>query len=275
MGTLPLSPLGKATVYADRYDAALLYPVERAPQRDELGIGTLLPFAGQDRWTAWEVFWLDPQGGARAGVATFDVPCTSPRIVESKSVKLWLVSMNAARFAAPDDVRETMVRELSAATGAPVAVDLMLPEAWHRLARSDPAGRCIDTGAARNLPERPDASVLACVPGARVAGETLVSHAFRSVCPVTGQPDYATLRVDYDGARLDALALSAYLAGFRRHPGFHEACVERIFVDIARACAPTRLVVEARFTRRGGLDINPLRATPGALPVHALPTLRQ
>ena len=275
MGTIPLSPLGKATVYADRYDPALLYPVERAPQREELDLAGSLPFSGHDRWTAWEVFWLDANGRAQVGIATFDVPCDSPRIVESKSVKLWLVSMNAARFGAPEEVRASMVRELSAATGTAVAVTLVLPDDWSALVRADPAGRVIDAEAPPNLPERPDAGVLACAPGHSVAGETLVSHAFRSLCPVTGQPDYATIRIDYDGLGLDAAALSAYLAGFRSHPGFHEACVERIFVDIARACGPSRLVVEARFSRRGGVDINPVRASAGALPAGVPPTLRQ
>ncbi len=273
MGTIPDSPLGKAARPPQAYDPGLLYPVERAPQRDALGLRGPLPFDGNDRWTAWEATWLDALSRPRVAVAVFDVPCTSPRLVESKSVKLWLASLAHARFATEGEYAAALRRDLAAAVGAVVQVSLHLPGDWARaLARREPEGAAIDDETPIALPDAPDAALLACA-GER-ADEVLVMRAFRSVCPVTGQPDTAEVSIAYRGARLERSALYAYLLGFRQHPGFHEHCVERIFVDIDRACAPEALRVEARFARRGGVDINPLRQrgmTGGA----RAPTLRQ
>lgn len=272
MGTIPDSPLGKAAHYPDRYDPSLLYPVERAPQRAELGIDATLPFAGTDRWTAWEATWLDVHGRPQVAIVTFDIPCTSPRIVESKSVKLWLTSLNHAVFATAESYRGTVQRDLAAATGAEPEVRVHLPADWPTaLRRATPEGAPIDDVLPASLPAAPDASLL--VAHDETVAETLRFAGFRSVCPVTGQPDFADVIVAYAGPRLDRAGLLAYLLGFRRHPGFHEHCVERIHVDVLRACAPSALRVEARFTRRGGLDINPVRHR-GAAPASA-PTYRQ
>ena len=272
MGTIPDSPLGKVTHYPEVYDAGLLYAVDRAPQRRELGL-TVLPFVGLDRWTAWELTWLDRMGRAQAAISTFDVPCTSPRIVESKSVKLWLASLYNERFDSEAMVRDLMLRDLAAATGATVQVALDLPATWPRYARRDGGGASLDGERAAAFPSFPDAALLHA--GADHAEESLVSRTFRSVCPVTGQPDYACVTIHYRGARIDRPALAAYLRGYRRQPGFHEHCVERIFVDVKRACAPERLAVEARFTRRGGLDINPFRTSEAGFGSPGAPTLRQ
>ena len=272
VGTIPDSPLGKATHYPEVYDAGLLYPVDRAPQRRELGL-TALPFVGLDRWTAWELTWLDRMGRARSAIATFDVPCVSPRIVESKSVKLWLASLYNERFDADAMVRDLLLRDLSAATGATVDVELDLPATWSRYARREGGGASLDDESVVAFPSVPDASLLRSAGGP--VDEALVSHTFRSVCPVTGQPDYACVTIRYRGARIDRSGLAAYLRGYRREPGFHEHCVERIFVDVKRACAPDRLAVEARFTRRGGLDINPFRTSDAGFGSPGEPTLRQ
>jgi len=273
LGTIPDSPLGKAARPPQAYDPGLLYPVERAPQRDALGLRGPLWFDGSDRWTAWEASWLDALSRPRVAVAVFDVPCTSPRLVESKSVKLWLASLAHARFATEGEYAATLRRDLAAAVGADVQVSVHLPGDWGRaLARREREGAAIDDEVPIALPDAPQAGLLACS-GER-ADETLVMRAFRSVCPVTGQPDAAEVSIAYRGARIERSALYAYLLGFRQHPGFHEHCVERIFVDIDRACAPEALRVEARFVRRGGVDINPLRQrgmTGGA----GAPTLRQ
>lgn len=273
MGSIPDSPLGKATRYPEAYDPGLLYPIERAPQRAVIGVGAALPFSGIDRWTAWEATWLDASGRPRVAIVTFDVACTSPRLVESKSVKLWLTSLANARFASPAALASALARDLSAAVGADVDVGVHLPSDWARLlARRDPPGEALDDEVPDALPAAPDVAVLRCA-GDDVE-ETLYTRAFRSLCPVTGQPDYADVVVAYRGARLARPALYAYLMGFRQHPGFHEHCVERIFVDLATACQPQALLVEARFTRRGGVDINPVRAA--GRPVHASsPTFRQ
>ena len=178
-------------------------------------------------------------------------------IVESKSAKLYFTALNDTRFDSGDDYRATIVRDLSAATAADVRVELIAPDDARRLARAAPAGLCLDTLALPALHAAPDAAQLA-VGDVRVA-ESLVTQRFRSVCPVTGQPDYATLAIAYRGAAIDHAALLAYLVAFRRHPGFHEHCVERIFADVTSACAPDALAVSARFTRRGGIDISPWR----------------
>lgn len=273
MGTIPDSPLGKATHYPEAYDAGLLYPVDRAPQRHALGLSETLPFAGADSWTAWELAWLDGSGRPQAAIATFEVPCTSPRIVESKSVKLWLASLYNERFDSAASVRDLLVHALSAATGAVVDLRLDLPETWERYSRREGDGVPLDDDVPFTFPSFPDASLLRGS-GANV-DEALVSRTFRSVCPVTGQPDYACMTIHYRGRRIERPALAAYLYGYRRHPGFHEHCVERIFVDVKRACAPDRLAVEARFTRRGGVDINPFRTSDVAFGSPGVPALRQ
>jgi 7-cyano-7-deazaguanine reductase len=273
MGRIADSPLGKAARYPDAYDPTLLYPVERAPQREALGLTGALPFDGVDRWTAWEASWLDASGLPRVAIARFAVPCTSPRMVESKSVKLWLVSLNNARFDTPEAFRAALVRDLGAATGATVDVDLDLPAAWPALQRGEVAGEAIDYTPPASFPAVPDPSFLRAA-GAQVE-ETLATRTFRSVCPVTGQPDYACMTIRYRGAAIDRRGLLAYLIGYRHHPGFHEHCVESIFVDVLRECRPERLSVEARFTRRGGVDINPFRTSAPADVPRSKPTLRQ
>lgn len=272
MGTIESSPLGRATHYPDHYDAGLLYPVERALQREALGITGAPPFGGNDRWRAWEVMWLDGEGRPRAAIATFDVPCTSPRIVESKSVKLWLASLNHARFDTPERLRETLSRDLSRGTGARIDVVLDLPDSWERHARREPIGEPIDDDLPIAMPAGPDSALLRTHPNS--VDESLVSRTFRSVCPVTSQPDYACVSVCYRGLRIDRASLASYLGSYYNHPGFHEHCVERIFLDLLHACLPLRLTVEAQFTRRGGIDISPLRTNAQAQ-ASASPTLRQ
>ncbi|GIK87578.1 MAG: NADPH-dependent 7-cyano-7-deazaguanine reductase [Betaproteobacteria bacterium] len=273
LGSLGGSPLGRPARVPEAYDAGLLYPVARAPQRAELGLHGALPFGGADRWTAWEATWTDERGRPRVAIATFDVPCTSPRLVESKSVKLWLASLAHVRLPSPDALRALLARDLAGAVGAEVDVAVHLPPAWPRLfARAEPQGLCLDDEQPSALPAAPDAALLQCADD--VAEEALYTRAFRAVCPVTGQPDHADVVVTYRGRRLQRAGLYAYLIGFRRHAGFHEHCVERIFADVAAACRPQALRVEARFTRRGGLDINPVRVA-GMAGGFSPPTLRQ
>jgi 7-cyano-7-deazaguanine reductase len=273
MTDLAASPLGRATVYAETYDAGLLFAVERAPLRSGLRFGAALPFRGADLWTAYEVSWLDPQGKPQLAVATFAVPAHSPRIVESKSVKLYLASLNQARFASAGTVEATLARDLSAATGAPVQTVLATPAAFAARGRQELDGESLDA-----LPLAVDAFVPE--PDALRAAGAVVEKAwttrlFRSVCPVTGQPDYASVRIRFRGPAIDPSGLLRYLVSFRRHPGFHEHCVERIFADIRERCRPETLAVYARFTRRGGVDINPFR-TSGDDPVpENVPTAQQ
>jgi 7-cyano-7-deazaguanine reductase len=255
------SLLGREVAYPRHYDPALLFPVARAPARAALGIEGALPFAGHDRWHAYELSWLDPRGKPQVATATLLVPATTPHLVESKSLKLYLNSLNAERFDAPEAVRLRIADDLSRAAGGPVEVRFGLPAAG-----GDDGAACVDAievDIDRYGP--PDPGLLRADPGAE-ADEVLRSHLLKSNCPVTGQPDWATIDIAYRGPRIDRAALLRYLVSFRDHAGFHEQCVEQVFVDVLARCAPRRLSVEARYTRRGGLDINPWRATPGVPP---------
>ena len=259
-------PLGKATDTPAHYDPGLLYPISRAEGRAQLSLipGETLPFWGEDLWNAYEVSWLDESGKPEVAMMTFRVPATSPFLVESKSLKLYLNSFNMTSFAAREAVTDTVEYDLSQATGMPVGVTLRTPERFGELQRGAPAGKALDQVAPRLVGYTVDASGLSG--GASECSESWITQLFRSVCPVTGQPDWGTVRVSYTGPCIDPAGLLGYLISYRQHAGFHENCVERIFVDISDRCRPTQLTVAARFTRRGGLDINPIRASqPEAL----------
>jgi 7-cyano-7-deazaguanine reductase len=263
------SPLGKATVYADRYDASLLFPIPRQGKRDEIGVSAgTLPFHGVDVWNGYELSWLDARGKPVVAVAEFRFPATTPNIVESKSFKLYLNSFAQERMADDAQVLATLVRDLSAASGGPVDVVLRAPNDLDGTPLGEPEGILLDT---QELdfdsygPPRPD--FLATRDGD--VREVLVSHLLRSNCPVTGQPDWGSVQIAYTGAPIDRAGLLRYLVSFRSHTEFHEQCVERIFMDLRARCAPRELSVYARYTRRGGLDINPFRSTdPAAVPAN-------
>ncbi|PWK92289.1 NADPH-dependent 7-cyano-7-deazaguanine reductase QueF [Fulvimonas soli] len=267
MSTPEHSPLGKATVYADRYDPALLFPIPRAPKRAELGLHGALPFRGVDVWNAYELSWLDARGKPRVALAEFRVPADSPNIVESKSFKLYLNGFAQERVADEEALAATLARDLSAAAGAPVGVALHAPSA-RGLPFADLDGDSIDA-LELDLDDYgpPKAGHLRADASAAEVEETLVSDLLRSNCPVTGQPDWGSVQIRYRGAPIDRAGLLRYLVSFRTHSEFHEQCVERIFVDVMARCAPRELSVYARYTRRGGLDINPFRSTdPQAAP---------
>ena len=256
-------PLGRSVAYASRYDPGLLFPIARAIGRVELGLGAALPFDGVDVWNAYELSWLDARGKPEVALAEFRVPASSPNIVESKSFKLYLNSYNQERLASIDAMRERLVHDLSAASGAAVEVTLLPPARFAALALRELDGESIDDLALDVDDYGPPNPAHLRADGAPVE-ETLVSNLLKSNCPVTGQPDWASVQVRYRGPRIARDGLLRYLVSFREHAGFHEQCVERIFVDVTRRCAPVALEVYARYTRRGGLDINPWRASTGA-----------
>ena len=268
------APLGHPTGYPDAYTPALLYALPRAPQRAALGIGAALPFQGADVWTAYDVTWIDPRGRPQVAIATLEVPADSPSIIESKSMKLYLGSYAQTRFDAAGDVTAAITHDLTAAAGAPVRVVLDLPERFAAVTLSELDGIDLDVLDVACSTYDVDPSLLAVGAGTRVA-ETLRSDLFRSMCPVTGQPDVGSVRIAYEGAPLDRPGLLRYLVSYRCHAGFHEHCVERIFMDIKARCAPERLTVAARFTRRGGLDINPFRTDAGVAVPANVRTARQ
>lgn len=255
----PALPLGRHVDYPRHYDATLLFPIARSIGRSEIGIDdAALPFIGIDRWHAYELSWLDGRGKPCMATATFEVPADSPFLIESKSLKLYLNSFNATRFDDAHAVHARMVEDLGRVAGAAVDVAFGLPPMT-----APGEADCID---ALDLDIEhygpPDASLLRA-DDVDIVDEALCSSLLKSNCPVTGQPDWATVVIAYRGPRLDRAALLRYLVSFRDHAEFHEQCVERIFTDLAGQARPVALSVEARYTRRGGLDINPWRATAG------------
>ncbi|NUO77739.1 MAG: NADPH-dependent 7-cyano-7-deazaguanine reductase QueF [Lysobacter sp.] len=249
-------PLGRHVDYPREYDPSLLFPIARALGRSHIGLSDqALPFVGLDRWHAYELSWLDPRGKPCMATATLSVPADSPNLVESKSLKLYLNSYNASRFDSAEAVRARIAGDLSKCAGAPVEVAFGLPPVRESAAESlDGLDIAIDDYGP------PNAAHLSA-DADRVVEETLSSGLLKSNCPVTGQPDWARVDIAYRGPRLDRAGLLRYLVSFRDHAEFHEQCVERIFADLLRLAAPQALSVEARYTRRGGLDINPWRAT--------------
>lgn len=265
MNTPEHSPLGQSSDYPRHYDPSQLFPIPRAGKRHEIGIDGALPFHGVDIWNAYELSWLDARGKPQVAVACFEVPATSPNIIESKSFKLYLNSFAAERID-ETTLQARLQADLAAAAGARVSVRLTAAGDFTRLALSEPKGTLIDTldiGIDHYGPPHPAFLATAAIP----AEERLVSHLLKSNCPVTGQPDWGSVIIDYRGPAIDHAGLLRYLVSFREHNEFHEQCVERIFMDLSRHCAPERLSVYARYTRRGGLDINPFRSSqPGIDP---------
>jgi len=272
MNTPQDSSLGREVAYPDRYAPDLLFPIPRAGARAELGLEpeAPLPFIGHDRWHAFELSWLDLRGKPVVATATLQVPADSPCLIESKSLKLYLNSLNGERFADADAVQARVVADLSSRAGAPVFLAFGLPP----LAAAEDA-QCLDAIEADFEHYGPPMPQLLQADPAQVVEERLYSALLKSNCPVTGQPDWASVHLHYTGPKIDPLGLLRYLVSFRNHAGFHEQCVERIFLDLLHQCRPQRLSVHARYTRRGGLDINPWRATPGEVPPPAVRDLRQ
>ncbi|MCY7353756.1 MAG: NADPH-dependent 7-cyano-7-deazaguanine reductase QueF [Lysobacter sp.] len=253
------SLLGQGVAYPQTYDPAVLFPIARALGRNAIGIDDPFPFIGHDRWHAYELSWLDARGKPQVETATLVVPFDSPNLIESKSLKLYFNSLNAHRFDDADIAAMTIAADLSRTAGARVEVMFGLP----MLSAHGEASTCIDMlDLAIDDYGPPNAQHLLADAEA-VVEERLHSQLLKSNCPVTGQPDWASVRVHYHGPRMDRAGLLRYLLSFRDHAEFHEQCVERIFVDVLRQCRAESLSVEARYTRRGGLDINPWRATPG------------
>jgi 7-cyano-7-deazaguanine reductase len=275
MSTPHDSSLGREVAYPTGYDRTLLFPIPRAGARAELGLagGAALPFAGHDRWHAYELGWLDGRGKPRAAAATLHVPASSPNLVESKSLKLYLNSLNGVRFDSDDALRARIIEDLSACAGAAVAFDFGLPPMAG--GRDAGEGQSLDAIEADfDAYGPPDAAYLSA-DGETTVDEYLRSDLLKSNCPVTGQPDWASVHLRYRGPRIDRTGLLRYLVSFREHAEFHEQCVERIFLDVLQRCRPASLSVEARYTRRGGLDINPWRGSVGMPPPPALRDLRQ
>ena len=257
----------------NRHDPKLLRTVPRAAHRRKIGLRGPLPFTGVDAWTAYELSWLDPGGKPRVAIGRFEFRAESPGMIESKSFKLYLNSYSQEPFESPLALERALGNDLAAACGDAVAVRLTLPEAFRRERIGELAGDLIDDLEVATRTYRPDPSFLEAE--GPVIAEALTSNLLKSNCPLTGQPDWASVRVAYRGPRMSRQGLLKYLVSFRRHSEFHEHCVERIFTDILRRCRPERLTVHARYTRRGGIDINPFRTNCGERPFPGRRTARQ
>ncbi len=253
------SPLGKPSRYAEQYDPTLLFPIARSLAREAIGIGAQLPFFGTDIWNAYELSWLNARGKPQIAIATFYVPAESPNIVESKSFKLYLGSFAQTRIESIDALRETLKRDVSAACGASVSVRLATPTEFGKLELDEFDGLSLDRLDLETDVYEPQPSLLSAAFDEAPVEETLFSNLLKSNCPVTGQPDWGSVQLHYVGPQIDQAGLLRYIISYRNHTGFHEQCVERMFVDILRECRPVKLAIYARYTRRGGLDINPFR----------------
>ncbi|MFN4003890.1 MAG: NADPH-dependent 7-cyano-7-deazaguanine reductase QueF [Hylemonella sp.] len=269
------SPLGKAVAYADQYDPTLLYPIARAPKRAEIGVPATPPFVGADLWTAYELSWLNPRGKPQVAIAQFTVPAETPNLIESKSLKLYLNSYNNTRLADAAEVQARLRQDLSEAVWrgserrGSVGVSLIAPEQFELQAIHELDGINLDRLEVECTDYTPAPQLLSAAFDEPPVSETLSSNLLKSNCLVTGQPDWASVQIRYHGPPIDQAGLLRYIVSFRNHNEFHEQCVERIFMDIWQRCKPTQLTVYARYTRRGGLDINPWRTShPQPLPPH-------
>jgi 7-cyano-7-deazaguanine reductase len=277
MNTPHQSQLGKPSSYVDQYDASLLFPIPRATKRAEIGIAGAAPFFGADMWTAFELSWLNLRGKPQVALAHITVPCESSNIIESKSFKLYLNSFNNTRFADADAVRtrlradlgEAVWRDAARSGPAPTSlgVTLLGEDMFDREPVHELDGLSLDRLDIECTRYTPAPELLTVTPDEAPVSEVLTSRLLKSNCLVTGQPDWGSVQISYTGDQIEQGGLLQYLVSFRNHNEFHEQCVERIFMDIWTRCKPLKLAVYARYTRRGGLDINPFRTShPMALP---------
>ncbi len=275
MTTPSESSLGKNTRYSDQYDAALLFPIARAPDRMALGLKAQLPFMGADLWTAYELSWLNLRGKPQVALAHITVPCESVNLIESKSLKLYLGSFNNSRFADAAQVQARLRADLNEVVWrggvlqSSVGVKLIGAELFDREPLFELDGLSLDRLDLDCDQFEPAPELLVSATHEAPVSEVLTSNLLRSNCPVTNQPDWGSVQISYFGPQIDQAGLLRYIVSFRKHNGFHEHCVERMFMDIWQRCQPHKLSIYARYTRRGGLDINPFRSSyPLALPAN-------
>lgn len=255
------TPLGKKSDYVSVYTPSLLSPMPRKDARDQIGITEPLPFRGMDVWTGYELSWLDTKGKPHVGVGHFYFPCTSPFLVESKSFKLYLNSLNQTRFNSTNEVLTTLESDLSTAVGAPVMVNVLTLTKATQDGVGHFAAENIDALDIETNIYQVNADFLSVDDNESLVRESICSDLLKTNCPVTGQPDWASVMISYRGQPIDRAGLLKYIISFREHQDFHENCVEKIFMDIKQRCQPELLTVSARYTRRGGLEINPWRST--------------
>lgn len=250
--------LGKSVKYIEQYTPSLLQGVPRALNRQELNITQQQPFTGKDIWNGYELSWLTEKGKPQIAILRCDIPFDSPNLVESKSFKLYLNSFNQTKVKDKQSLIHMLQTDLSQCAGKSVSVKLFSPSEFSQYQISEFRGECIDDLDIEVERYSPQENILSHY--SDTTSETLFSHLLKSNCLITSQPDWASISIRYQGKRMDRESLLKYLISFRQHNEFHEQCVERIFCDILQQCQPEKLTVYARYTRRGGLDINPFRS---------------
>lgn len=252
------SQLGKSTVYIQTYTPELLYPIPRTLGRNKIGLHTTLPFKGIDIWNGFELSWLNPKGKPEIAIAEFHFPESTLNVIESKSFKLYLNSFNQSHYSSIIEVRNILEKDLSAASQGSVNVKMFSQSEFNAQQVSDFSGIHLDHLDIQTDSYQVDPNFL--ITHDQHAEETLYSHLLKSNCLATGQPDWGSVLIRYNGPKIDHEGLLKYIISYRNHSGFHEHCVEQMFVDILNKCRPEQLTVYARYTRRGGLDINPFRS---------------
>ncbi|MGF1715660.1 NADPH-dependent 7-cyano-7-deazaguanine reductase QueF [Photobacterium chitinilyticum] len=258
--------LGQSTEYKDQYDPSLLQPVPRSLNRDDLALGDSLPFTGYDIWTLYELSWLNSKGLPQVAIGEVRLPASSPNLIESKSFKLYLNSFNQTRFASWQEIADTLQKDLSACAGADVDVTVQPLEDFDNQPIVNFTGKCIDNQDIEISDYEFNPAYLEGAAEGDIITEELNSHLLKSNCLITSQPDWGSVKISYTGKKINREKLLRYLISFRNHNEFHEQCVERIFTDLQKFCQPELLTVYARYTRRGGLDINPYRTNQGKTP---------
>lgn len=264
-------PLGKATAYGDSYDPSLLMPVPRAQTRADLPAD--LPMFGVDDWTGYELSWLNASGRPEVGTLLLRYSASSPAIVESKSLKLYLNGFNQTKINSQTELTARIAADVGQVVGSDVQVHIYSAVESQILAIKPWQDDCVDGIECEIADYQIKPELLKA--GQPQQEQVLTSHLLRSNCPVTNQPDWASVRVHLRGASVQPASLLAYICSFRQHQGFHEQCIERIFSDLWQRLNPEFLSVEGRFTRRGGLDINPFRASRAEAKPLGLRQLRQ
>lgn len=257
-------PLGKETIYESKYNPKLLFPIPRAANRLKIGIKSDLPFYGLDIWNAYELSWLNKKGLPQVAIAVFYIPCDSENIIESKSFKLYLNSFNQTEFSSALEIEDTLIRDLSQAANTDVLVQVENIDEYDPNMTNDLEGQCIDQQDIKIDKYQVDESFLTCDDD--IVEEILYSRLLKSNCPVTNQPDWATVFIKYKGKKINQAGLLKYICSFRDHNDFHENCIEQIYLAIMQQTTPEKLSVYGRFLRRGGLDINPFRSNFESLP---------
>ncbi len=249
------------TVSGDKtYNPKCLFPILRAPKREALGITEALPFFGIDIWNHYEVSWLNLKGKPCVAMARIIYDCDSLYLIESKSLKLYFNSLNQTSFESEKALRVQVEADLSEVLETKVQVELFTSDVWQqRILLPHLEGTCVDELDVACSIYEVDANLLEV--GEKHTKAALSSDLLRSNCPVTNQPDWGSVVVVYEGPEIKPESFLKYIVSFRNHQGFHEQCIEQIFLDISKHCTPQKLTVYGRYTRRGGLDINPYRST--------------